>query len=948
MASLGGAALKQRHPTFLRDESPSRTPHDLDTLSPPPLPANANPNTNNKHHPYQQLTVESNGRNPRTTTKTTTRISKDPFQSPRSTFGACALYLGFLISLAILAFRLHYTLPTPVSSTDGALLVDPLTGQRQFSEENVRRVVKHLSEDIGYRIVGTEQDQETQMYLLSEIQALKEQAEQEGARRLSTTDSEDNAVVPAAFPKFEVWTQKDDGAHQFDFMSKVVMKMYTNMTNIIVRLSCGPQCDENAILLNAHYDTTLGSPGAVDDALPIGVMVELIRILSQRSALKKNSLIFLFNGGEESLQDASHSFINNHPLREYVKAVINLEGCGTTGPEILFQANSRPMIEAYSRVPYPHATVLANDLFATGVLLSDTDYRIFVQENLTGLDLAVYKNSYLYHTHLDLDRNMEQGLPQHLGENTLALAIYVGDNVDVTQLEETSSVVFFDVLGLFFVSYSLGAAIWSHIAIGALAVFAVAIGACRPTMRSVFSVPLSLVAALLAPNLTALFLRAVGRPMIWFSHEWLPLVVFGPLGAAAMLTVQWLLHDKTISNGENELRTLSGITVLYTILMAAASMARIASSYFIALYSLVSSVALIFNHRRIAQTHGSNISTVDYLTYFVASGVQTLYGIYLGFSLFDLIVPLTGRIGVTAPVDNVMAVVTGFSVFFVSPPLLAFSHRFGSMVLKKTILCLLLAQVAVVLVGLSVLSPYDIMHPKRVFIQHLRNTTSGESLLYVAHADPGPFYDYVTELEAMYQIKATFRSGLDNPGDWNSIYPFSQFLDSYVLDTTPYIRRHTSNATLAQSSEPLTSLIQDAPRLIAENVSYDPKTGLRKLSILCTHPNYIWTVTSFDAEVVSWSMDVDVPSKDRFHYVIRSAGGYRGEGWRLDLEYRATGPDDRLHMELTAMETEGFGKDVERELEGTGDIGVMRRLVKARPEYITLTYFSCVVTHFDL
>ncbi|KAG0297225.1 hypothetical protein BGZ96_007283 [Linnemannia gamsii] len=936
MTSLGGTALKQRHPTSLRDD-PSRTPHDLDALS-PPLPANAS----NKHpHPYQQLNIKSNGKKPRT--------DKDPFRLPRSTFGACALYLGFLISLAILAFHLHYSLPTPVSSADGALVVDPLTGQKQFSEENVRRVVKHLSEDIGYRVVGTEQDQETQVYLVNEIHALREQAEQESARRSSVALTEGGGVAPAAFPQFEMWTQKDDGAHQFDFMSKVVMKMYANMTNIIVRLSCGPQCDKNAILLNAHYDTTLGSPGAVDDALPIGVMVELIRILSQRPALKKNSLIFLFNGGEESLQDASHSFINNHPLRKYVKAVINLEGCGTTGPEILFQANSRPMIEAYSQVPYPHATVLANDLFATGVLLSDTDYRIFVQENLTGLDMAVYKNSYLYHTHLDLDRNMEQGLPQHLGENTLALAIYVGDNVDVTQLEQTSSVVFFDVLGKFFVSYSLEAAIWSHTAIGALAVLAVTIGACRFTLRSVISVPLSLIAALLAPNLTALFLRSIGRPMIWFSHEWLPIVVFGPLSAAAMLGVQWLFRDEKVSNGENELSTLSGITVLYTILMVAASVARIASSYFIALYSLVSSAALIFNRKRIGKTPGGNISTVDYLTYFVASGIQTLYGIYLGFSLFDLVVPLTGRIGVTVPVDNVMAVVTGFSVFFVSPPLLAFSHRFGPLVLKKTILSLLLAQVAVVLVGTLVLSPYDTMHPKRVFIQHLRNTTSGESLLYVAHADPGPFYDlYVTELEAMYQTKATFRSGFDNPGDWNSIYPFSQFLDSYVLDTTPFIRRLTSNTTLAQSSEPLTSLIHNAPRLVAENTSYDPKTGLRKLSILCTHPNHIWTVTSFDAEVVSWSMDVDVPSKDHFHYVVRNAGGYRGEGWRLDLEYRAKGLDDRLHVELTAMETEGFGKDVERELEGSGDIGVMRKLVKARPEYITLTYFGSVLSHFDL
>ena len=220
MASLGGAALKQRHPTSFRDESPPKSPHDLDTLSPPLLPANANTNINNTHHPYQQLTVDSNGKNPRTTTKTTTRTSKDPFQSPHSTFGACALYLGFLISLAILAFQLHYTLPTPVSSADGALIVDPLTGQRQFSEENVRRVVRHLSEDIGYRIVGTEQDQETQMYLLSEIQALKVQAEKASARQSSTTVSEGNGIFPSAFPQFEVWTQKDDGAHQFDFMSK--------------------------------------------------------------------------------------------------------------------------------------------------------------------------------------------------------------------------------------------------------------------------------------------------------------------------------------------------------------------------------------------------------------------------------------------------------------------------------------------------------------------------------------------------------------------------------------------------------------------------------------------------------------------------------------------------------------------------------------------------------
>lgn len=41
----------------------------------------------------------------------------------------------------------------------------------------------------------------------------------------------------------------------------VILKMYTNVTNIIIRLSCGEECDKNAVLINAHFDTTLGSPG---------------------------------------------------------------------------------------------------------------------------------------------------------------------------------------------------------------------------------------------------------------------------------------------------------------------------------------------------------------------------------------------------------------------------------------------------------------------------------------------------------------------------------------------------------------------------------------------------------------------------------------------------------------------------------------------------------------
>lgn len=133
-------------------------------------------------------------------------------------------------------------------------------------------------------------------------------------------------------------------SHLFDFMEKQVWKKYYNITNVIVRLSDGsPSCKANSILLNAHLDSTLPSPGAADDLVGISIMLETLRVMSMTPRRLTNSVVFLFNGAEESLQDASHLFITQHPLRKTVKSVINLEACGVAGSEIVFQATSDEM-----------------------------------------------------------------------------------------------------------------------------------------------------------------------------------------------------------------------------------------------------------------------------------------------------------------------------------------------------------------------------------------------------------------------------------------------------------------------------------------------------------------------------------------------------------------------------------------------------------------------------
>lgn len=69
-------------------------------------------------------------------------------------------------------------------------------------------------------------------------------------------------------------------AGRFDMMGKRLYKTYVNLTNIVVRISNGaPRGKEHAILVNAHLDSTLPSPGAADDALCVGVMMDVMRVL---------------------------------------------------------------------------------------------------------------------------------------------------------------------------------------------------------------------------------------------------------------------------------------------------------------------------------------------------------------------------------------------------------------------------------------------------------------------------------------------------------------------------------------------------------------------------------------------------------------------------------------------------------------------------------------------
>ena len=77
-------------------------------------------------------------------------------------------------------------------------------------------------------------------------------------------------------------------------MNARLYKTYVNLSNIIIRISDGTERGKaSAVLINSHLDSTLPSPGATDDALSVGVMLECARVLVETKGWEPTySIIF--------------------------------------------------------------------------------------------------------------------------------------------------------------------------------------------------------------------------------------------------------------------------------------------------------------------------------------------------------------------------------------------------------------------------------------------------------------------------------------------------------------------------------------------------------------------------------------------------------------------------------------------------------------------------------
>ncbi|HVB57611.1 MAG TPA: M20/M25/M40 family metallo-hydrolase [Candidatus Acidoferrales bacterium] len=198
-----------------------------------------------------------------------------------------------------------------------------------------------------------------------------------------------------------------------------------------------------AVLLAAHYDSVAAGPGVSDDGAGVAAVLEIARALKSLPR-PRHSIVILLDDGEEPGLLGARAFVDYHPWAKDVRAAVNIDARGTSGPSLLFETGSAN--EWAVRLYAHHATRPAtSSIFYTAYkqLPNDTDFTIFKSASYQGLNFAMIDNVAQYHTPLDNMANVNAASLQHQGDNALPALVAIA-NSDLSNLPQGDA-VYFDI-----------------------------------------------------------------------------------------------------------------------------------------------------------------------------------------------------------------------------------------------------------------------------------------------------------------------------------------------------------------------------------------------------------------------------------------------------------------------------------------------------------------------
>src|ERR687889_1288467 len=184
------------------------------------------------------------------------------------------------------------------------------------------------------------------------------------------------------------------------------------------------------IVLVAHYDTVLTSPGAGDDAAGVATLLEAGRALAVEYDGGPD-VTLLFTDAEEVGAVGAEAFIASGGLDPERTTVLNFDARGTGGPSALIETagDEGGLVRAVARSGAP---VAASSLLPALARFHGvgTDFRPFREAGAGGLNFAIADGVARYHTPADTPPALDRESVRRQGEAAVALVRALGRGTD--------------------------------------------------------------------------------------------------------------------------------------------------------------------------------------------------------------------------------------------------------------------------------------------------------------------------------------------------------------------------------------------------------------------------------------------------------------------------------------------------------------------------------------
>ena len=308
-----------------------------------------------------------------------------------------------------------------------------------------------------------------------------------------------------------------------------------SVQNVLARLDGsepGP-----AVLLAAHYDSVPAGPGAFDDGAGAATVLAIARIFKSLPQLR-HSIIFLIDDGEEAGLLGARVFVNQHPWAKDVRAVVNVDSRGTSGPSLMFEtgdANEWALHLYAQHAAHPNTSSVFYTAYKQ--IPNDTDFTVFKAAGYQGLNFANIRDVVHYHTPLDNLENADPATLQHDGDNALS-SLQAFANADISNPPK-SEAVYFDLLAICTIRWPATRTVAIALSAAFLLLLEIAWLFCKKKLTGpeflwgLLAWPVSILAIAVFAFLLSFILRKGGAmPVPWTAHPHPAQVAFWSLAIA--------------------------------------------------------------------------------------------------------------------------------------------------------------------------------------------------------------------------------------------------------------------------------------------------------------------------------------------------------------------------------------------------------------------------------